>query len=101
METTPIADDRFPIRLRADRTLRVTGLIGGVLIAAAGMLSVWGGFEIGPVARNGWILIALGSPFAIYGLVLAPGSQWLEVILEVDQVTVRGFLGTRRIPRAA
>ncbi len=92
---------QFPIRIRALTTLRVTGLVGSVIIAAAGTSGVWGGFQVGLVAHNGWILAAVGLPFALYRLILAPGTQRLGVALNRDDILVRGHLRNQRIPRSA
>ncbi len=101
--TTPLEplEQPFPIRIRAVTTLRVTNLIGSLVIAAVGAFGVWGGFQVGLITHNGWIISAIGLPFALYGLALAPGTQRLGVVVNRDDILVRGYLRTQRIPRGA
>ena len=89
-----------PIRLRPIPTLRVTNVIGAIVIAAAGIVGVWGGLEVGP-AHNGFVLVLLGAPFALYGAFAAPLSLRLALVLYADRAVVRGYLATRAIPRSA
>jgi hypothetical protein len=91
----------YPIRLRPIAQLRVNNFIGGVVIAAAGAAGVWGGFAVGLLAHQGWILIALGAPFALYGLWVGPRSLFVEVVLTRSHAEVRGILRSTRVPRAA
>jgi hypothetical protein len=89
------------IRLRPILALRINNFIGAVAIAAAGAAGVWGGYAVGFTAHQGWILSALGLPFALYGLVMAPASLRLGLILSADHAVVRGYFRTVRIPRQA
>jgi hypothetical protein len=91
----------YPIRLRPLVQLRVNNFIGGVAIAAAGAAGVWGGFAVGVIVHQGWILVTLGAPFAIYGLWVTPRSLLLEVVLTESCAKVRGILRSVRVPRAA
>ena len=91
----------YPLRLRPLMQLRLNKFIGGVVILGAGAVGVWGGFAVGVMAHQGWILVALGAPFALYGLWVTPRSLLLEVVLTQDRAVVRGYLRTVRIPRDA
>ena len=54
MRNSPEANGQpLPPRIRALSTLHITGLVGGLLIAAAGVFGVRGGFQVGPVTRSG------------------------------------------------
>jgi hypothetical protein len=79
--------------------IRVTNFIGTILIVAAGGTGVWGGFAVGFVVHRGWIISAIGTPFALYGLVLLFTDSRLELILTSDHATVRGYTRTVRIRR--
>jgi hypothetical protein len=85
--------------MRPFKVIRVNNLIGALFIAAAGIVSVWGGFAVGIVANQGWVLTALGVPFALFGLWSAPASVFLELVLNRDYAVVHGFLRIVRIPR--
>jgi hypothetical protein len=89
----------YPIRLRPLPRIRVTNFIGTILIVTAGGTGVWGGFAVGFVVHRGWIISALGTPFALYGLVLLFTASRLELILTSDHATVRGYTRTVRISR--
>ena len=91
--------DSFPIRLRPLTVIRVGSFIGAVIIAAAGAASIWGGLSVGLVVHQGWILLALGIPFTVFGLWTAPTSLLLAITLDRDTAVVRGFLRTVQIRR--
>jgi hypothetical protein len=91
--------EQYPIRLRPLPQLRVNNVIGGLFIAAAGAAGIWGGFAVGVAVHQGWIIVALGVPFALYGLWVTPRSLLLEVVLTEDRAVVRGILCTVRVPR--
>lgn len=91
--------DSFPIRIRPFTVIRVNSFIAALLIAGAGIVGVWGGFAVGIAAHQGWILTALGVPFALFGLWTAPASLFLEMVLTRDNAVVHGFLRIVRIPR--
>jgi len=93
--------EHFPIRLGPAWVLRMNNLIGAVLIAGCGAVGVWGGFAVGFVAHQGFILTILGAPFALYGLIIAPLTLRLGVVLHTDRAVVRGYLSTETVPRAA
>jgi hypothetical protein len=79
--------------------LRVNNFIGAAIVAAAGAAGVWGGFAVGLVVHQGWIITALGSPFAVFGVALAVTSLRLELVLTQDYAVVRGYFRTVRVPR--
>jgi hypothetical protein len=91
--------DSFPIRMRPFTVIRVNSFIAALLVAGAGIVGVWGGFAVGIVAHQGWILTALGVPFAVFGLWTALASLFLELVLTRDNAVVHGFLRVVRIPR--
>jgi hypothetical protein len=91
--------DSFPIRMRPFRVIRVNSFIGALFIAAAGIVGVWGGFAVGILVNQGWIITTLGVPFALFGLWTAPASFFLELVLNRDYAVVHGFLRIVRIPR--
>ena len=79
--------------------LRVNNFIAAVIIAAAGATGVWGGFAVGLLVHQGWVLTALGSPFVLLGVAGAPTSLRLELVLTQDHAVVRGYFRTVRVPR--
>jgi hypothetical protein len=96
----PFISEQLPIRLRPLPTLRVTALIGGTLITVCGIIGVWGGLLVGPV-HNGPVLVVISAPFALYGAFVTPVSLRLGLDLYADRAVVRGYLGTRVVPRSA
>jgi hypothetical protein len=91
--------DSFPIRMRPFTVIRVNSFIASLLIAGAGIVGVWGGFAVGITVHQGWILTALGVPFAVFGLWTAPASLLLELVLTRDNAVIHGYLRIVRIPR--
>ena len=89
----------YPIRLRPLLALRVNNFIGAIIIAAAGVAGVLGGFAVGLVVHQGWIITVLGCPFAVFGIAFALTSFRLELVLTQDHAVVRGYFRTVRVPR--
>ena len=79
----------------------MNNLIGAVVIAGCGAVGVWGGFAVGFFEHQGIILTILGAPFALFGLVIAPLTLRLGVVLHADRAVVRGYLSTETVPRKA
>jgi hypothetical protein len=71
------------------------------VIAGSGAIGVWGGFAVGFVVHNGWVLTLLGAPFALYGAVFLFAGFRLELVLIQDAAVVHGYFSTVRIPRAS
>lgn len=94
----PLISGPFPIVLAPPRA---GNLIGGIVIALAGAGFIWCAFIAGLFVHNGIILLVLGIPVALYGAVLAPLSLRLRLVLDADHATVRGYFGTRDVPRGA
>jgi hypothetical protein len=93
--------EHFPIRLRPLPATLVGNFVGAVIIAACGIAGVWGGFAVGLVTHQGWVFVLLGAPFAIYGLAMTAVASRIELTLDRDHATIRGYFRTVTIPRAA
>jgi hypothetical protein len=96
-----VADGNYPIRIRPPRPLGINNIIGAVIIAASGGVGVWGGFAVGFIVHQGWIITLIGAPFAVYGVVFLVAGLRLELVLTEDTAVVHGYFGTVRIPRAS
>jgi hypothetical protein len=93
-----VSSGPFPIVLAPPRA---GNLIGGIVIALAGLGFIWCAFIAGLFVHFGIVLLIFGVPTALYGAALAPLSLRLRLILDANQAVVRGYFGTRRIPRGA
>jgi hypothetical protein len=93
-----VSSGSFPIVLAPPRA---GNLIAAIVITLAGLGFIWCAFIAGLFVHFGIVLLILGIPTAIYGAVMAPLSLRLRLILDANQAIVRGYFGTRRVPRGA
>jgi hypothetical protein len=95
------ADVSEPVVLAPVKATRIGNLVGGIVLVAIGVTLVGLGLGTSWLSQWFWIAVVLGVALVPYGLVIAIRAPGLSVTLTHDSATVRGYLGTRVIPRAS